>query len=68
MSSNVHHIEFRTGDKPVPGEISARVLKDMLHNAGYTTANLKPLAGPLHDASRSVLRRFLTLTMPEQPK
>ena len=35
----------------------------MLRNAGYTTARLKPLAGPLHQASESVLRRFLTLTM-----
>ena len=68
MSSVVRHVEPRTDDRSVSGDISARVLKDMLHNAGYTTANLKPLAGPLHDASRSVLRRFLTLTMPEQPK
>ena len=68
MSSNVHHVDFRPGDKSISGEISARVLKDMLHNAGYTTANLKPLAGPLHQASQSVLRRFLTLTMPEQAR
>ncbi len=63
MSSVVRHVEPRSDDRSVSGDISARVLKDMLRNAGYTTARLKPLAGPLHQASESVLRRFLTLTM-----
>lgn len=62
MSSDAPHVQPHTGNS-VSGDISTRVLKDMLRNAGYTTDRLEPLAGRLRQTSETVLHRFLTLTM-----
>lgn len=59
MSSNIQHVDFRTSD--------TRILQDMLKKAGYVTAQLKPLPGPLQHSSQSVLRRFISATMQEHP-
>ncbi|MDR6759715.1 hypothetical protein J2Y48_005033 [Mycoplana sp. BE70] len=60
MSSNVHHVDFRTSD--------IRIMREMLVKAGYVTARLVPLTGPLQHASKSVLRRFMTGTMQDSNK
>ncbi|PTM91963.1 hypothetical protein C7449_1088 [Mycoplana dimorpha] len=60
MSSNVQHVDFRTSD--------IRIIREMLAKAGYVTARLMPLTGPLHQASKSVLRRFMTGTMKDSTK
>ncbi|TAA55629.1 hypothetical protein EXZ48_24880 [Shinella sp. JR1-6] len=51
MSSAIRNVDFNPA--------SNRVLKQMLHKAGYVTARLTPLSGPLAEQSRSVLRRFM---------
>lgn len=60
MSSNVQYVDFRTSD--------SRILREMLKKAGYVTARLKPLNGTLHHPSQTMLRRFMTGTMPEAAK
>ncbi|MBD9375649.1 hypothetical protein IB238_23875 [Rhizobium sp. ARZ01] len=57
MSSKIQRVEFRTSD--------SRILREMLKKAGYITAKLTPLAGPLHHPSQAALRRFMTGTMQE---
>lgn len=51
MSSAIRNVDFNPA--------SNRVLKHMLHKAGYVTARLTPLSGPLAEQPRSVLRRFM---------
>ncbi len=60
MPSNIQHVDFRTSD--------IRILREMLKKAGYITAKLKPLPGPLNHPSQSVLRRFMIGTMQEPAK
>ena len=55
MSSKVQHVNFRSGD--------VCILREMLKNADYVSAKLKPLTGPLNHPSQSVLRRFMAATM-----
>lgn len=52
MSSSVHAIDFNPG--------SNRILNQMLHKAGYVTARMKPISGPLSSQSRAVLHRFMS--------
>lgn len=51
MSSSIHAVDFDPG--------SNRILNKMLHKAGYVTARMKPLSGPLSSQSRTVLLRFM---------
>lgn len=52
MSSSIHAVDFNPG--------SNRILNQMLHKAGYVTARMKPLSGPLSSQSHTVLVRFLS--------
>ncbi len=52
MSSTVHTIDFNPA--------SNHILNIMLHQAGYVTAKMKPLSGPLAGRSSAVLHRFMS--------
>ncbi len=52
MSSSVRTVDFNPGGN--------RILNQMLHKAGYVTARMKPLSGPLSSQSRVVLDRFMS--------
>jgi len=52
MSSSVYPVDF--------SPYSNRILNQMLHKAGYVTARMKPLSGPLSSQSRAVLHRFMS--------
>ena len=51
MSSTIQNVDFNPAGN--------RILNQMLHKAGYVTARLTPLSGPLAEQSRCVLRRFM---------
>ena len=55
MPSNIHHVDLRKNDTYIIGQ--------MLKKANYATAELRPLTGPLHDTSKSILKRFIAATM-----
>ncbi|PTM93388.1 hypothetical protein [Mycoplana dimorpha] len=57
MSSHIQDVEIRSSD--------ARMLRTILKNAGYVTAKMAPLNGPLHQPSEAVLQRFMSGTMQE---
>jgi len=52
MSSSIYAVDFNPG--------SNRILNQMLRKAGYVTARMKPLPGPLSSQSRTVLLRFMS--------
>ena len=58
MSSTALHVDFPANETYIIGQ--------MLKKARYSTAELRPLAGPLHDPSQSILQRFIAATM-ERP-
>ncbi len=51
MSSTLHPVDFHC---------SNRILNQMMARAGYVTARLKPLSGPLYQQSTVVLQNFMT--------
>lgn len=55
MSSSIHAVDFNPGDN--------RILNQMLEHAGYVTARMKPLSGPLSAQSHAVLLRFMSGVM-----
>ncbi|WP_234188163.1 hypothetical protein [Shinella sp. NM-101] len=55
MSSKVSAIDFNPACN--------RILNQMLHKAGYVTARMQPLTGPLARQSKAVLVRFMSGVM-----
>ncbi|QWK81056.1 MULTISPECIES: hypothetical protein [Brucella/Ochrobactrum group] len=54
MSSSIHLVNFH---------ISNRILNQMMAKAGYVTARMKPLPGPLFHQSNLVLHHFMSGVM-----
>lgn len=60
MSSSIQHVDFRARD--------AQILQTLLKRPHYLTSKMRPLAGPLHVPSESVLLRSIVGAMPEMVK